>query len=373
MHIDSRMFKVMAKGSALAWALMAAAGIAHAQGSVTLYGIVDTGVSYYNHAAKGGSAMGMPHLTGEMPSRWGVRGAEDVGGGYQVFFVLENGFQPGTGGFNYGGRLFGRQANVGLRSDVGTLTLGRQMNMTAYALANVDVIGPSIHSPSNFDAYLPNARSDNAIGYLGKFRGLTIGGTYSFGRDAAGPAGPSATGCAGQVPGNLLACRQYTVLVAYDATRFGAAASYDVKRGGAGASAPLDSSAHTSTHSVVGGYALLGRAKLGAGWIRNNIAAATHLQTDIFFAGVTYTLTPAVSFDAQGTRYLQRGPARNADANATLLVGRANHQVSKQTRVYASLGYMLNGATAAKAVAAGGTVGMGRNQLGIMAGLQQRF
>ncbi|CAM3312362.1 Porin domain-containing protein [Burkholderia ubonensis] len=373
MHIDSGMFKAMAKGSALAWALMAAAGIAHAQGSVTLYGIVDTGVSYYNHAAKGGSAMGMPHLTGEMPSRWGMRGVEDLGGGYRAFFVLENGFQPGTGGFNYGGRLFGRQANVGLGSDIGTLTLGRQLNMTAYALANVDVIGPSIHSPSNFDAYLPHARSDNAIGYLGKFRWLTIGGTYSFGRDAAGPAGPSATGCAGQVPGNLLACRQYTVLVAYDETRFGVAASYDVKRGGAGASAPLDSSAHTSTHSVVGGYALLGRAKLGAGWIRNNIAAATHLQTDIFFAGVTYTLTPAVSFDAQGTRYLQRGPARNADANATLLVGRANHQVSKRTRVYASVGYMLNGATAAKAVAAGGTVDMGRNQLGIMAGLQQRF
>ncbi|WP_423369858.1 porin [Burkholderia sp. LMG 32019] len=363
------------KGSMPVWALAAASSIAHAQGGVTLYGIVDTGISYYNHAGKGGSVVGMPHLTGELPSRWGVKGTEDLGGGNRAFFVLENGFQPGTGRLNYGGRLFGRQANVGLSSQYGTLTLGRQMNMTAYALANADVIGPSIHSPSSFDAYLPNARSDNAIGYLGKFRGLTIGGTYSFGRDAAGPAGPSATGCAGQVPGNPLACRQYTALVAYDATRFGVAVSYDVKRGGAGASAPLDSSAHTSTHGVVDGYAVMGRAKLGAGWIRNNVAAAVHLQTDIFFAGATYTLTPAVSFDAQGSRYLQRGPAHNANANAnaTLLVGRANHQLSKRTRVYTSVGYMLNSATAAKAVAAGGTVDTGRNQLGIMAGLQQRF
>ncbi|WP_227791622.1 porin [Burkholderia sp. BE17] len=371
MHIDSGALKAMVKGSVLALALTAASGIAHAQGGVTLYGIVDTGISYYNHAAKGGAVVGVPHLTGEVPSRWGVKGAEDLGSGYRVFFVLENGFQPGTGGFNYGGRLFGRQANVGLSSDAGTLTLGRQMNMTAYALANADVIGPSIHSPSSFDTYLPNARSDNAIGYLGKFHGLTIGGTYSFGRDAAGPAGPSATGCAGQVPGNPLACRQYTALVAYDATSFGVAASYDVKRGGAGASAPLDRSAHTSTHSIVDGYAVMGRTKLGAGWIRNNVAAAAHLQTDIFFAGVTYTLTPAVSFDAQGTRYLQRGPARSA--NATLLVGRANHLLSTRTRVYTSVGYMLNSATAAKAVAAGGTVDTGRNQLGIMAGLQQRF
>ena len=121
----------------------------------------------------------------------------------------------------------------------------------------------------------------------------------------------------------------------------------------------------------VGGYAVVGRAKLGAGWIRNNVAAAGHLQTDIVFAGVAYALTPAVTFDAQGTRYLQRGPASNA--NATLLAGRANHQLSKRTRVYTSVGYMLNSASAGKAVAAGGTVETGQSQLGIMAGLQQRF
>ncbi|EGC99181.1 outer membrane protein (porin), partial [Burkholderia sp. TJI49] len=39
---------------------MALAGPAGAQSSVTLYGIVDTGVSYYNHAAHGGSFVGMP-------------------------------------------------------------------------------------------------------------------------------------------------------------------------------------------------------------------------------------------------------------------------------------------------------------------------
>lgn len=373
MRIGSAATRTVAKRHALAWVLAAASGIAHAQGGTTLYGIVDTGVSYYNHVAKGGATVDMPHLTGAMPSRWGVKGVEEIGGGYRVFFVLESGFQPGTGRLNGGGRWFGRQANVGLGGAHGTLTLGRQMNMTAHALANADVIGPSIHSPSNFDAYLPNARSDNAIGYLGKFGRLTIGGTYSFGRDAAGPAGPAATGCAGQVPGNPLACRQYTALVAYDTPRFGVAASGDVKRGGPGAAPPLGSSAHTSTHTVVGGYAVMGRTKLGAGWIRNNVAAAAHVQTDILFAGVTYARTPTVSFDAQGVRYLQRGPARNAGASATLLIGRASYLLSKRTRVYTSVGYMLNGPTAAKAVAAGATVEAGRDQLGIMAGLQQRF
>ena len=50
---------------------MALAGPACAQSSVTLYGIIDTGVSYYNNAAHGGSFTGMPTLTGEVPSRWG--------------------------------------------------------------------------------------------------------------------------------------------------------------------------------------------------------------------------------------------------------------------------------------------------------------
>ncbi|MEW9586179.1 porin [Paraburkholderia sp. DGU8] len=354
--------------------LVAASGLARAQSSVTLYGIIDNGISYYNHATShGGSVYGMPFLTGELPSRWGLKGVEDLGGGYKAFFVLENGFQPATGQLNYGGRLFGRQANVGVSSDYGSITLGRQMNMTMYALSNADVIGASIHSLNNFDSYLPNARSDNAIGYLGKFRGITLGATYSFGRDAAGPAGPAATNCGGEVAGNFIACRQYTAMLAYDSASFGVAASYDVMRGGAGASAPLNNSAYTDTHNVVDGYVIFGPAKFGAGWIRNNVAAATHLQTDIFFAGATYFVTPAFSVDAEGVRYLQRGPAGKNDASSTLLVARANYLLSKRTTLYTSVGYMFNSALAANPVAAGGTVGAGLDQLGVMVGLQQRF
>jgi hypothetical protein len=53
----------------------------HAQ-SVTLYGIVDTGVEYINHAnAAGRSIVRMPPLTGEIPSRWGIKGNEPLGAG----------------------------------------------------------------------------------------------------------------------------------------------------------------------------------------------------------------------------------------------------------------------------------------------------
>ncbi|SOE86818.1 Outer membrane protein (porin) [Burkholderia sp. YR290] len=353
--------------------LLALSGSAYAQSNVTLYGIVDTGVSYYNNALHGGSFIGVPTITGELPSRWGIKGAEDLGGGYKTFFVLESGFQPGTGLLNYGGRLFGRQANVGVSSDYGSLTLGRQMNMTMYALANADVIGPSIHSMAAFDAYLPNARSDNAIGYMGTFRGLTLGGTYSFGRDAAGPVGPSATNCAGQVPGDIVACRQYTAMIAYDSAIFGVAASYDVARGGTNALAPLDNPGDTDTHNIVNGYVKLGPAKIGAGWIRRNIATASHLQSDIFFAGGSYYATPSLTLDFQGVRFLQRGEGGKGDVNSTLLIGRVSYFLSKRTTVYSSVGYMFNSAQASNAVASGGTVARGVNQVGVMSGIQQRF
>jgi len=86
------------RGVAL-FSLMQASCLAYSQSSVTLYGIIDTGVEYYNHAAGGGSFAGMPTLTGEVPSEWGLTGVEDLGGGTKAFFKLENGFAPGTGGY----------------------------------------------------------------------------------------------------------------------------------------------------------------------------------------------------------------------------------------------------------------------------------
>ena len=91
-------------------ALCVASAAAVAQSSVTLYGIVDTGIEYVSHAnAAGGHVFRMPGVTGELPSRWGLRGAEDLGGGYSAVFTLENGFNTRGGDLGQGGRLFGRR------------------------------------------------------------------------------------------------------------------------------------------------------------------------------------------------------------------------------------------------------------------------
>lgn len=270
---------------------------AHAQSSVTLYGIIDTGVEFVSHAnAAGDHVVRMPGVTGELPSRWGLRGSEDLGGGYQAVFTLESGFNVRGGDLGQGGRLFGRQAFVGLKSGFGTLAFGRQYTMTYLALQGADIIGPDIYGLGSFDAYVPNGRADNAVTYLGTYRGVTLGAAYSFGRDGAGTGNSPGQGtCAGQVPGDAVQCRNWSVMLKYDSAYFGAAASYEEQRGGTAAAAnffdgvapvPFTSSGGKDARTHVSAYAQAAGAKIGAGWIGRRVStgspAAAGAHSDLF-------------------------------------------------------------------------------------------
>src|ERR1700748_2322615 len=98
-----------------------AATAAQAQSSVTLYGLIDAGVTYVNSTktANGGHSLIAEQdgaTAGLSGSRWGMRGNEDLGGGLAAIFVLESGFSYNNGTSGQGGALFGRQAFVGLSS-----------------------------------------------------------------------------------------------------------------------------------------------------------------------------------------------------------------------------------------------------------------
>src|ERR1700751_1206050 len=100
--------------------LMSLCGAAYAQSSVTLYGLIDEGVNFTNNAGSGSAVQVRSGDTSG--SRWGVRGDEDLGGGLSAIFRLESGFNASNGQLGEGGRLFGRQAYVGLQSQqYGTL------------------------------------------------------------------------------------------------------------------------------------------------------------------------------------------------------------------------------------------------------------
>ncbi|MBC3883575.1 porin [Undibacterium griseum] len=95
-----------------------------AQSAVTMYGVMDVGVSVDQGGINGSSV----RLTSGMAtqSRWGFRGTEDLGQGMSAFYVLEGGVHADTGGSTQNGTLFGRTSVVGLSNTLGTVSLGLQ-------------------------------------------------------------------------------------------------------------------------------------------------------------------------------------------------------------------------------------------------------
>ena len=113
---------------ALALALAGLPTVGHAQSSVTLYGILDAGVTYASNT--GGSHVVRFDDGISYGNRWGLKGTEDLGGGLSAVFALESGFKIGTGRLILGGAQFGRQAYVGLSGRWGTVSFGNQLDMT---------------------------------------------------------------------------------------------------------------------------------------------------------------------------------------------------------------------------------------------------
>jgi predicted porin len=161
----------------------------YAQSSVTLYGIVDSGF-LYNNNVKGGALYGLSSGTS---SRWGLLGAEDLGGGLKAIFDIESGFTLGSGALGQGGLLFGRKAFVGLSSGTwGTVTAGRQYsasNDATSSFASGSDWAASGLSYGTRAADVDNVDTSNRIANSVKYTspkigGITLGVLYSFGNVA---------------------------------------------------------------------------------------------------------------------------------------------------------------------------------------------
>lgn len=342
--------------------------------SLQIYGLIDVGVeSLSGVGAASKTLTRLPGNTAGSPSRLGFRGSEDLGNGLKAGFTLESGLAMDTGGLNQGGRLFGRQAFVSLGGAWGQLMLGRQHTMTFFSLLDADVLGASAHGLASLDTYLPNARADNALGYRGKWDGLSVGATYSTGRDTATAGNPGATNCAGESSTDSRACREWSALLKYDAPTWGLAVAQDVVRGGTGAFANLNSSTLTDTRVNLNGWVRLGELKLGAGVLqRRNGGSAATPRSNIVYLGASLPVTPAFTVDGQVAQL------RYSDSPNKALQGvlRASYSFSKRTAAYASLARLDNSGGLAVSVsngAAGGLPVAGAAQTGAMLGLRHSF
>ncbi|RJF97081.1 porin [Noviherbaspirillum cavernae] len=368
--------------------LMSAAAFGHAQtaSNVTVYGLVDTGVEHVTNVATGGGNTGsltrMPTNTGNFPSRIGFRGTEDLGAGLKAVFTLENGFGPDTGGLNQGGRLFGRQAFVGLSGDWGTVSVGRQYTMLFWGTLDADILGSNVFGSGSLDSYLPNARADNSIAYRGTFSGFTVGATYSLGRDATNVAvaNPAANNCAGENAADSKQCREYSALLKYDAPTWGALVAYDRKYGGSTGNGTtigptfdgLTNSGLTDTRTTVNGYVKLGQAKVGGGVIlRKNEGSATP-KSNLYFVGAAYSITPAFVVDGE----VYRLDTKDSPNDSNLFAVRGTYNFSKRTAAYVTAGRINNSGAATTSVSSGapGSNSLpGGSQTGLMVGMRHAF
>ncbi|PSB92406.1 porin [Candidatus Pandoraea novymonadis] len=173
------------KKSLLALGVLGAfAGAANAQSSVTLYGIVDAGLTYVTNDS--GHRKFLQSDGNMQGSRWGLKGTEDLGGGLKAIFVLENGFSVSNGSSGQGGRQFGHEAYVGLSSNTaGTITMGRQQASVTdfvgpFASANQWGTGYSSHVDEN-DILGGSLRINNSVKYTtADYAGFSASAMYGF-------------------------------------------------------------------------------------------------------------------------------------------------------------------------------------------------
>jgi predicted porin len=198
------------KKSLLALAVLGAfAGAANAQSSVTIYGIVDTGVVYQSKVATatGGTGTKFGLNSGVIQgSRIGFKGVEDLGGGLSAVFNLETGFTNDNGGLQgsdatTGSNLFRRKSVVGLAGNFGTVLVGRQTDFadTISAYTAVQDFGGWINNSGSSLDRLQGTRTNNSISYTtANLSGFTGNLMYGFGETAGQTSAGQSFGVGGK-------------------------------------------------------------------------------------------------------------------------------------------------------------------------------
>ncbi|WP_175718596.1 porin [Burkholderia anthina] len=168
-------------------------GVAFAQSSVTLFGVVDDGVSYTNsQSSLTGSAASGKHNVQLAQSVWignrfGLVGREEVGDGTAVIFKLLSRFNLNTGAGQYSGAMFAQQSWIGLTNQrYGKLTLGRQYTpyvqyLIPYSQIEWVTAFYGAH-PGDIDSYDTDYKVSNTVEYeTPSFHGLKMAAAYSLG------------------------------------------------------------------------------------------------------------------------------------------------------------------------------------------------
>lgn len=168
--------------------------------NVDVYGRIDTGLSYVHYDETGLSdAKDTLSLDSGMSSgnRWGLKGSEDLGNGYQVGFVLESGFDADTGALGAGG-IFGREATLRVSGPFGSIYAGRMGRIgsdagsVGFYAGSVSPFGSGWGKMAGHFAVTANydSRYNNALAYVSpKVGPVTVYAQYTMGNTTENESG----------------------------------------------------------------------------------------------------------------------------------------------------------------------------------------
>lgn len=367
------------------------APLAHAQNTVTLYGLIDAGLMYTNNVKKGTSEGSLVQATsGNINgSQFGVRGSEDLGGGLRAVFVLESGFNVQNGKMGQNNRLFGRQAYIGIDSArYGTLTLGRQYD------SGVDFVAPLSEVASTFgktgfahpfdnDNLDYSVRINNAVKFnSADFAGFRFGGLYAFSNST-----------------DFSANRAYSVGASYGNGPLKLAASYLQINGSNSTNTSGSIDTAESTANGTGGFSLgadvqrvaaaginyaLGPAVLGFVYSHSQYqgtksfgSANGTVRFDNYELNGRYALTPALKLGvayAYTDGHVTGSTTYGADPKWNQVNAQLVYSLSRRTDVYAEAMYQhVSGKQYVAFVNTSGGASATSNQVVTTVGLRTRF
>lgn len=227
-------------GGLLLLLLMAVQARAQTQTGVSLYGVVDAGLTYSTHQASAQAARLSVDPGNLQVSRWGVRGQEQLNAGTRVFFQLESTLTNDTGsaGAGFGGNqfsqsgnavaLFDRAALLGISGPYGTLSAGRQNILGVESVGRADPADLA-HAVTNPNVLLSGMYAGSLYGGFGSNRGgpaLRQNNSLKYLSPAYSGAGFALMLAAGEQAGSLNAAAYAGASAYYSNGRDGVALAY---------------------------------------------------------------------------------------------------------------------------------------------------
>jgi predicted porin len=357
---------------------------AYAESSVTLYGVLDSGLLYqstnaasFNPAAKDLGRLYALKDGGIYSSLWGLKGSEDIGGGYSIKFKLQGAFTSTSGALRLSdtpgvSALFNQESSVGVSGPFGSINAGRQFAPMAYGLAETDVRGGQYFGSilttwlgMNQSAGWVGTSTNGPLGALYDSNAIVYNSPRFAGVSAALEYAPG--GVAGSFQGGT---RESAVLRYSNYGLSLAAIYYNGHDTNPGANAVLTGRDNNRFMYAGGEYTTHGFSVSASFANGRDPSRPNVVDLDMYSGGLGYRFSPALKLTS-GIYYLED---TNHSANKSLeFAAGLEYSISKATTLYAQAGHVNNEGTATTSLMYGAPVAPHTATTAVDLGLRHNF